>query len=144
MGALAADRQAPAVPDALVATDLDLAADVRGDFASKVTFDAVVALDPVTQLDQVVIGQVADANVGADAGLGQRLERTGAPDAKDVGERNLNPLVAGQVDANETCLMRACSLSFTKVSRVTVPIARWGPGLRAGGAASLRTQDGTR
>src|SRR5688572_15008266 len=45
-GALAVHRQAPAVPDALVAADLDLALDVGGDLAAEVTLDLQVRVDP--------------------------------------------------------------------------------------------------
>src|SRR4051794_10039888 len=103
MSALAADRKAAAVPDALVAADLDLAPDVGLDLAAQVTLDAVVGIDPVAQLDQVVVGQVADASVGADPRLDQRLLGAGAPDAIDVGERHLEPLFTRQVDAGKTC-----------------------------------------
>jgi hypothetical protein len=62
--ALAVDRQAAAVPDALVGADLDLAPDVAGDLAAQVALDLVVGVDPVAELDQVVVGEVLDADVG--------------------------------------------------------------------------------
>ena len=77
VGALAADRQATTVADALVAADLDLAADVRLDLAAQVTFDLVVGLDPVAELDQLLVAEVVDAQVRADAGLLQRLAGRG-------------------------------------------------------------------
>ena len=58
LGALTAHGQAPAVPDALVAADLDLAADVGGDLAAQVTLDLVVGLDVVAELDQLLVGEV--------------------------------------------------------------------------------------
>jgi hypothetical protein len=42
-GPLTTHGQAPAVPDALVAADLHLAPDVRGDLAAQVTFDLKLA-----------------------------------------------------------------------------------------------------
>src|SRR5215472_9306260 len=57
-GPLPADGQATAVPDALVAPDLDLAPNVGGNLAAKVTFDLVVGFDVVTQQDDLVIGEV--------------------------------------------------------------------------------------
>src|SRR5439155_26863612 len=41
---------------------------------------------------------------------GQRFGRAGAADAEDVGERDLHPLVAGEIDADEACHVRAYSL----------------------------------
>jgi hypothetical protein len=45
LGALSVDGQAATVTDALVAADLDLAADVGSDLAAEVTLNLVVALD---------------------------------------------------------------------------------------------------
>src|SRR5690606_23221870 len=55
-GPLATHRQAPAVPDPLIVTDLHFPADVRGDFAAQVTFEPVVALKVVAEPDQLVLG----------------------------------------------------------------------------------------
>src|SRR5580692_6646654 len=63
VGALAADRQALAVAQTLVAPDLHLATDVGGHLATKVTLRLVVRVDPVAELDQVVFGQVLDTDV---------------------------------------------------------------------------------
>src|SRR6266540_3699061 len=49
--ALAPHREAPAVPDALVGVDLDLALDVLGHVAAEVAFDLVVPVDPVADGD---------------------------------------------------------------------------------------------
>src|SRR5918994_452434 len=103
LGALAVHRQTPAVPDALVAADLDLAADVLRHLAAQVALDPVVRLDVVAQPDQVLVGQVAGAQVRAHAGGGERLVRAGLADAVDVGEGDLHPLLAGEVDAGEAC-----------------------------------------
>src|SRR5262245_12857567 len=121
MSALAADRKAATVADALIAADLDLAPDVGLDLAAEVTFDLVVGLDPVTELDEVVVTEVADAEVRAHPGVLQGLEGTGTPHAEDVGEGDLEALVARQVDPDETGHGRSCSFSSPEVSRVTVP-----------------------
>src|SRR5665647_2397856 len=49
LGPLASHRKAAAVPDPLVASDLDLAADVRCDLRREVTLELVVALEEVTK-----------------------------------------------------------------------------------------------
>ena len=59
MGALAADGQATAVADALVAADLDLALDVLGDVAAQVTFDLEVGVDVGAELGDLFLGEVA-------------------------------------------------------------------------------------
>ena len=87
---------------ALVGTDLDLAADVGGDLAAEVTLDLVVRLDPVAQRDEVVVVELVDAEVAADLRGFQGLQGAGPSDAEDVGERDLQALVAREVD---TCLL---------------------------------------
>src|SRR5205823_3532261 len=67
LGALPVYRQAAAVPQTLVAADLDLATDVGRDLATQVTLDAVVGVDVVAQPDQVLITQVPGSQVRADA-----------------------------------------------------------------------------
>ena len=93
-----------AVPDALVAADLDLAPDVGGDLAAQVTLDLVVGLDVVAQLHDLIVGQVLGALVGIDAGGRQRLRRAGPAHPEDVGERDLHPLLAGEVDADRRAM----------------------------------------
>ena len=85
MGALTVDRQAAAVPQALVAADLDLAADVGLHLAAQVTFHLQVGLiDGVAQREHVLVGQVLGTQVGADAGGLQQFEGSGAPDFRDA------------------------------------------------------------
>jgi hypothetical protein len=73
----------------VVATDLDLAADVGLDLSAQITLDLVVRVDPVAQLHQLFVTELVDPEVTADLGLLQGLERTGASNAEDVGECDL-------------------------------------------------------
>src|SRR5215831_5967768 len=114
---LAVHRQPAAVADALVAADLHLAPDVRLYFAAEVTFDPVGGVDPVTELREVVVGQVVHADVAADPGGIQRLLGAGAADPVDVGEGDLKALLAREVDTDQTCHVRAVLLFFAEVSR---------------------------
>src|SRR6266436_6340074 len=86
LGALAVHRQAAAMPQALVAADLDLPPDVGLHLAPQVTFDLVVRFDPVSQLDELFIGDLVNASIAADPGRSERLERAGPADAVDVGQ----------------------------------------------------------
>src|SRR3954465_5674995 len=112
LGALAADREALAVPATLVAADLDLAPDVGLDLAAEVTLDLdlVVALDRVAELHELLVAELVDAEVGADPGHGQELLGAGTADAVDVGECDLDALVAREVDTNEACHVSGPSL----------------------------------
>ncbi len=89
--------------NALVAADLDLAADIGGYLAAQVTFNLEVAVDVIAQLDEVVVAEVTCAQVGADPGGGQCLASSGTAYAVDVRERDLHPLLAGEVNAGKSC-----------------------------------------
>src|SRR5206468_8122662 len=61
------------------------------------------ALDVVAEEDELVVREVPHARVRVDPGRGEGLVGAGTPDAVDVGECDLHPLLAGDVDAGETC-----------------------------------------
>ena len=84
----------------LVAADLDLATDVSLDLATEVTLDLEVGFDLVTELDQLFVTQLVDAQVRVDPGCGQELLGAGTADAVDVGECDLDALVAREVHTN--------------------------------------------
>src|ERR1700742_1070693 len=102
--------QAPAVPDPLIAADLDLAPDVRLDFPAQVALDAVGRVDPVAQANQILFGQLVHPGVRADPGRLKRLSGPGPADAVNVSERDLHPLIAGEINADEACHVRAVLL----------------------------------
>src|SRR5581483_91933 len=78
---LAADRQVAPVPQAAVAADLHQPLDVHRHLLAEVALDAALLLDHPADLPHVVLGQVLDADVRADAGLPQDLVRSHPPDA---------------------------------------------------------------
>src|SRR4029079_2031697 len=92
--------------------DLDLAPDVRLDLTAEVALDLdlVVALDGVAELDQLLVAELVDAEVGAHAGDGEELLSTGTADAVDIGECHLDALVAREVDTDEACHVVGVSL----------------------------------
>src|ERR1700722_7689993 len=130
--------QPAAVADALVAADLDLAPDVGLDLAAQVALDLVAGVDPVTELKQLLVGQAADPGVAADTRGVQRLQRPGAADAVDVGERDLEPLIAGQVNARKPGHVRAVLLRLAEVLRAAPCPARTWPRPPSGGEQPVR------
>ena len=114
----------------LVAADLDLATDVGLDLATEVTLDLEVGLDLVAEPDQLLVTELVDAEVRADAGGLQHLLGAGTADAVDVGECDLDALVAREVHTNEACHVVALSVVrqwFLVVSR-PLPASGWGSG----------------
>src|SRR4029453_8819649 len=101
-GPLTTHGETPAVADAGVAAHLDLAADVRGDLAAQVALNLEIGLDVVAELDQLLIREGFGALVQINGGWGPRLDRGGATDPEDVGERDPHPLFAGKIHADES------------------------------------------
>jgi hypothetical protein len=62
----------------------------------------VVAVDRVAEVGDLVLGQVTDVGVRADAGVRQQLVRHRATDPVDVGQADLDALVEGDVDPGDT------------------------------------------
>ena len=124
---LSAHRKATAMPKALVAADLDLAADVGLDFATKVAFEFEVAFKVVAESDELIVGQVLDADVGIDVRRCKCFLRTRTANTVDVCEADFDALIARQVDAYETCHWAV--LSFGKRLRSE----RWISSTRPGG-----------
>ena len=85
---------------ALVATDLHLAADVRLHLTAQVTFDLEVVVDPVAQLDELLVNEVLHAGVRVDPGGRESLLRAGPTNSEDVGQCDLDALLAREVHSN--------------------------------------------
>ena len=102
VGALTTDRQTLTVTQATVAADVHKALDVLGSLATKIALDEVLAIDSVTKLRDLILGQVLDTSRGVNAGLGAQLGGGGTADAVDVSQADLDALLARQVDAKNT------------------------------------------
>ena len=97
---LAADRQALAMAQALVAADLDLSANIGLNLAAQVALDLVIAFDVLTKLGELVVGEILAAHIPFDAGCLKNLLRPGTADAVDVGQRDLHALIARKIHAH--------------------------------------------
>src|SRR5262249_25078463 len=79
--------------------------------------DLEVGVDPVADARHLLIGEVADPGVGVEVHLVADALRGGAADTEDVGERDLQPLLARDVDACDACHGRPLPLPLL-VARV--------------------------
>ena len=104
LGALATAGQILAMAGATEGLDLDQALDVQSNVAAQVAFnDDVSLIDVVTDLSLFFQSQVLDAGIGVDTSSCQDLVGSGLTDTVNVGETHLNALLAGQVNAGNTC-----------------------------------------
>src|SRR3981081_3069179 len=81
VGPLAVHRQASAVPEPLVADDLDLALDVLALFAAQVALHLVMGVDVAAEANDLILGEIPDAGVAADHGAAGDLDRPGETDS---------------------------------------------------------------
>jgi hypothetical protein len=124
VGALAAfTGKRPPVTRAAIALNVDEALDVHLDVLAQVALDVSFVLDHLADAVDLVLAQILDLLEGIYIRLLQNLERAGIPDAEDVCERDPCLLVAGQIDASNTChsiplLLRLCAPGLSRFARV--------------------------
>src|SRR3712207_2781142 len=99
VGALAAHRQAAAVPQAAVAGHVHQPLDVHGDLAPEVALDPVLAVDQLADAEHLFVGELVHAPLARDAELVADVLRVLRTDAVDVAQRNRHALVGWDVHA---------------------------------------------
>src|SRR5262245_47144464 len=114
VGALAAHRQRTAMAQAAVRAQIHQPLDVHRHFAAQVALDLVVAVDRLADLQDLGVGQLADAPLGRDADLVHDLLRESRADPVNVLKRDHDALVRRYVDARYTS-----HVSYLHVSRRT-------------------------
>ena len=89
--------------NATVAADLGQPLDIQRHVAAQVTLHGVIPGDLFAQSRFLLLGQVLHPRVGVNARGGEDLVGAGAPNAENVGETDLYPLVLRQVNTGNTC-----------------------------------------
>ena len=74
-----------------------------GDRTTQVALGLVVRFDVIAERYEVVVVELVDALVGADARRGEGLGGAGATDPEYIRECDLNALFAREVDSYEAC-----------------------------------------
>src|SRR5262245_23500232 len=87
--------------DPAVRADLAQALDRLGALTAEVALDLEVAVDVLTELRDLLVGEVLDLLVDGEAGIGADLLRGRAADAVDVGQPDLEPLLVGEIDSGD-------------------------------------------
>ena len=103
LSVLTADRQATTVTNTAIAADLHQTLDIQAHLTAEVTLNLQVVLDVVTELADLILGEILDAGVGIDADIREHFLRGGQADTVDVGQADLHALFSGQVYARNTC-----------------------------------------
>src|SRR4029450_1127817 len=93
--------QAPAMARTAIAPDVAQAADVARDRAAQRALDGVGLLQVVRDRGRLLLGQVAGLHPALERELVADLLRGRPAYAEDVGERDLEALVRGDVDTDD-------------------------------------------
>jgi len=101
-GALASYRQTHAMATATQTADVLESLEGHALFPTEITFQCE-SFSSSAQLLDISIAEILDPNIGTDTGLGQNLLRPSQTDPVDVGQGNLDPLVAGNVNTGYPC-----------------------------------------
>jgi hypothetical protein len=89
------------VADPAVGADLGEPLDRLLAVAAQVALDLDVGVDVGAELRDLLVGQVADLRVRAEAELGRDLLRGRLADAEDVGQPDLEPLLIREIDSGD-------------------------------------------
>ena len=89
--------------EAAIAADLHQALDVHGNLTAQVALNLQVVVNVVTDLTDILFGQVLNARIRIDTGRLDDIVRNLAANAVDIGQGDLNSLLAGQVDTSDSC-----------------------------------------
>jgi hypothetical protein len=102
MSALTAHGKTPLVTETTVTIDVDEPLDVHGDLLAEISFHLATALDHIANGCDLHIRQLLRPDVGGYVSLLEDLEGRCTADSEDVSERDVDPLVAGEIDAFDT------------------------------------------
>ena len=115
--ALSPRRQAAAVAQSTVGLNVDEALDVHRDVLAEIAFDVSLVLDNLADAVYLVFAEILDLLEWVNIRRSEDAQRTRVADPVDVSERDPGLLVAGQIDASNTCH----ALSFTFCSPEASP-----------------------
>src|SRR5256714_4427413 len=110
--ALAVHGQAAPVADSAVGADLAQTLDRPRALAAEVALDLEVLVDVLAELRDLVVGEVTDLRVRREPEGGGDLPRRGGPDAVDVRQPDLEPLLVRQVHSGDACQPTLLPLSL--------------------------------
>src|SRR5579872_2121326 len=103
MGALSANRQVAAMTEPAIGADFDETLDVHRNFLAQIAFDQTLGLDDRTDAVNFFFAEVLNLLHRFDLGFVENARRARMPDAINVGQRDVDVLLAGKIHACNTC-----------------------------------------
>ena len=86
MGALTSDWHPASMADSLVAADFLFSRDVLRDIAAQITFDGVVLINEISDTNDFLVSEIADAGCSTDIECFTDVVGSRATDSVDIGE----------------------------------------------------------
>jgi hypothetical protein len=109
---LSADWQIPTMAVSTIGTDFDEPLDVHRNFLAQVSFDQTFGFDDLADAVDLVFAQVLNLLHRLDLRLVENAHGARIADSVDVGQRDINVLIARKVDACNACHVCPLSLVF--------------------------------
>src|SRR5579871_2465245 len=103
MGALSANRQVAAMTESTVGADFDETLDVHRNFLAQIALDQSLGLDDRTDAVDLFFAEVLNLLHRLDLGFVENARGARMPDAVNVGQRDVDVLLAGKIHACNTC-----------------------------------------
>src|ERR1700675_329056 len=102
MGALTTNRQAAAMTQPTIASEVHQTFDVHGGFAPQIALDHIVVVDHFADLQDLLVGELRHPPLVRNPRLGHDLPGLGRPDAVDILEPDEDPFVGWNVNTSDT------------------------------------------
>src|SRR5215475_338469 len=102
VGALAANRKAAPMPQTSIATEIHEPLDVHRRLASQIAFDKIIAIDHFADLQNLLVGKLGNPSRIRNPHLCYDLTGLRGPNAVNVLEPDLDPLVGRNVNTSDT------------------------------------------
>src|SRR5437879_4652255 len=103
MRPLASNRQIAAMTEAAIGADFDEPLDVHRNFLAQIAFYKAFRLDDRTDAIDLFLAEVLDLLHGVHFRLVNDAEGARTPNAVDIGQSDVDVLLARKIDARNTC-----------------------------------------
>ena|SRR5437867_1413975 len=101
MGPLPPNRQTLTVAEPAVRAHINVTLNIRRYVTSKIALDFITLINDLTDPDHLVVREIVALGIELNPGRLKNFPRGISPDPVDISERNLHPLIFGQVHSSD-------------------------------------------
>ena len=81
--------------NASVAADFDQSLDIKSNISSEIAFYAAVVVNILSELGDIILGQISDSCIGIDTGCCENIVGSLTADAEDIGQADFDSFISG-------------------------------------------------